>query len=185
MMEHALVALVGATGSGKDAVMKATLERFAGALGHYRSITTRGPRPGETKDDYDFTDQAEFTRRVENGELIEWAQVFDHRYGRARAPLEALRRHPMIGDMSPEGIVTFQRHVRETGEFSLRVVRLRGENMQPLRRRVERAAEDAVRALIPIQVDLELVNDHAPGGLVRTIDALEAYIREHGRVVAV
>ncbi len=54
------------------------------------SATTRRPRPGETEGiDYHFVDPAEFDLMRERGELLEWALVFDNRYGTPRAPVEA------------------------------------------------------------------------------------------------
>jgi guanylate kinase len=53
------------------------------------SVTTRAPRPGETDgEDYYFIDRARFDVMVRNGELLEWADVFGHRYGTPRAPVE-------------------------------------------------------------------------------------------------
>ncbi|MBI5319229.1 guanylate kinase [Bradyrhizobium sp.] len=54
------------------------------------SATTRAKRPGEAEGrDYWFVDKAKFEAMVERGELLEWATVFDNRYGTPRAPVEA------------------------------------------------------------------------------------------------
>jgi guanylate kinase len=54
------------------------------------SATTRAKRPGEHDGrDYWFVDKAKFEAMVERGELLEWATVFDNRYGTPRAPVEA------------------------------------------------------------------------------------------------
>jgi guanylate kinase len=54
------------------------------------SATTRARRPGEEEGrDYWFVDKAKFAAMVERGELLEWATVFDNRYGTPRAPVEA------------------------------------------------------------------------------------------------
>ena len=54
------------------------------------SATTRAMRPGEIEGrDYFFVDQARFAAMADNGELLEWANVFDNRYGTPRAPVEA------------------------------------------------------------------------------------------------
>ena len=52
------------------------------------TCTTRAPRPGE-KDgvDYYFLDPAEFQRRVQAGEFIEYATVFGRSYGILRSEL--------------------------------------------------------------------------------------------------
>jgi guanylate kinase len=49
------------------------------------SCTTRPPRPGEVDGvDYLFIDRAEFTRRVQAGEFLEWAEVHGNLYGTSR-----------------------------------------------------------------------------------------------------
>ena len=54
------------------------------------SATTRPRRPGEVDGrDYLFVDKAGFEDMVKQGELLEWAVVFDNRYGTPRAPVEA------------------------------------------------------------------------------------------------
>ncbi len=53
------------------------------------SVTTRPQRPGEVEGrDYHFIDGARFEAMQANGELLEWAHVFGHRYGTPRAPVE-------------------------------------------------------------------------------------------------
>ncbi|WP_420136806.1 guanylate kinase [Sphingomonas sp.] len=55
------------------------------------SVTTRPMRPGEVDGrDYHFVDVPTFKDMVGDGELMEWAHVFDHRYGTPRAPVEAM-----------------------------------------------------------------------------------------------
>lgn len=55
------------------------------------SVTTRPIRPGEVDGrDYHFVDVPTFKDMVGDGELMEWAHVFDHRYGTPRAPVEAM-----------------------------------------------------------------------------------------------
>jgi guanylate kinase len=54
------------------------------------SATTRPKRPGERDDvDYHFVDDAEFDRMITEGEFVEWAPVFGHRYGTPKAPVKA------------------------------------------------------------------------------------------------
>jgi guanylate kinase len=53
------------------------------------SVTTRKARPGEVQGrDYYFIDQSKFESMVENGELLEWANVFGNLYGTPKAPVE-------------------------------------------------------------------------------------------------
>ncbi len=73
------------SGAGKTSLVKALLERADGikvSISH----TTRQPRPGERDGvDYHFIDKSEFERRVQAGQFLEYAQVFDNYYGTSRA----------------------------------------------------------------------------------------------------
>jgi guanylate kinase len=54
------------------------------------SATTRAKRPGEVEgQDYLFVDKTRFEEMVKRNELLEWATVFDNRYGTPREPVEA------------------------------------------------------------------------------------------------
>jgi guanylate kinase len=64
------------------------MERLGG-LRMSVSATTRPMRPGEVEGkDYHFVDKARFEQMVKREELLEWATVFDNRYGTPRAPVE-------------------------------------------------------------------------------------------------
>jgi guanylate kinase len=53
------------------------------------SATTRPKRPGEADGkDYYLVDHGQFEAMVAAGELLEWAKVFDNRYGTPRAPVD-------------------------------------------------------------------------------------------------
>lgn len=53
------------------------------------SATTRPQRPGEVDGkDYHFVDVPTFKKMVSDGEFLEWAHVFGHRYGTPKAPVE-------------------------------------------------------------------------------------------------
>ncbi|MBM4246447.1 MAG: guanylate kinase [Deltaproteobacteria bacterium] len=76
------------SGAGKTTLVKAALDADTG-LSLSVSCTTRTPRTGEQDGrDYFFVDQAEFARRRDGGDFVEWAQVFDHFYATPRGPLD-------------------------------------------------------------------------------------------------
>jgi guanylate kinase len=53
------------------------------------SVTTRSRRPGEVGGrHYHFTSAERFKAMIRDGDLLEWAEVFGHRYGTPRAPVE-------------------------------------------------------------------------------------------------
>src|SRR5450432_168191 len=77
------------SGAGKTTLSRMLVAETP-ALQMSVSATTRLMRPGETNGkDYYFVDQGRFDAMVAKGELLEWATVFDNRYGTPRAPVEA------------------------------------------------------------------------------------------------
>lgn len=77
------------SGAGKTTIARKLLAADSG-IGMSVSVTTRPPRPGEVDGvDYVFTDRAGFDRMVEDGEFLEWAEVFGHSYGTPKAQIKA------------------------------------------------------------------------------------------------
>jgi guanylate kinase len=76
------------SGAGKTTLSRLLIDRVSG-LSMSVSATTRPMRPGEVEGrDYLFVDKARFEQMVGQNELLEWATVFDNRYGTPRAPVE-------------------------------------------------------------------------------------------------
>src|SRR5437763_9431603 len=77
------------SGAGKTTLSRLLIERMPG-LKMSVSATTRAMRPGEVDGkDYLFVDKARFEQMVNGDELLEWATVFDNRYGTPRGPVAA------------------------------------------------------------------------------------------------
>ena len=77
------------SGAGKTTLSRMLIERTPG-LKMSVSATTRPMRRGEVDGrDYFFVDKPRFETMVKKRELLEWATVFDNRYGTPRAPVEA------------------------------------------------------------------------------------------------
>lgn len=89
MSERGTVFIVSApSGSGKSTLVTTLLERIPN-LAFSISYTTRKPRGAEVNGkEYFFVDEAEFKRMIAEDQFIEYAKVFDHYYGTARAYLE-------------------------------------------------------------------------------------------------
>src|SRR3954470_4934537 len=76
------------SGAGKSTLSRMLIDRMSG-LKMSVSATTRPMRPGEVDGrDYFFVEKPGFETMVTNGELLEWATVFDNRYGTPRQPVE-------------------------------------------------------------------------------------------------
>jgi guanylate kinase len=84
-----LVILSSPSGAGKTTLSR-RLMTWDPTLRFSVSATTRPPRPGEAEGrEYFFRSHEAFEAMVARGEMLEHAQVFGHRYGSPRAPVEA------------------------------------------------------------------------------------------------
>jgi len=85
-----LFVLSSPSGAGKSTIARKLLESD-GQLQMSVSATTRPPRPNEVdRRDYHFVDLDRFKAMAKAGEFLEWAHVFDNRYGTPRAPVERM-----------------------------------------------------------------------------------------------
>jgi guanylate kinase len=83
------IVISAASGTGKTSLCRRLLETLSHTA---RSIsyTTRQPRGGEQEGrDYYFVGNEEFDRMVAENAFIEWARVFDHRYGTGLAAVRS------------------------------------------------------------------------------------------------
>ncbi|KQM67900.1 guanylate kinase [Sphingomonas sp. Leaf17] len=85
-----LFVLSSPSGAGKSTIARKLLADEP-ELGVSVSATTRPMRPGEVDGkDYHFVDLEEFRRMAADHEFLEWAHVFDNRYGTPHAPVDAM-----------------------------------------------------------------------------------------------
>lgn len=107
------------------------------------SVTTRPPRPNEGDGvEYVFVSDEEFSRMARDGELLEWAEVFGHRYG---TPVRSVRESLERGeDVLLEIDVQGAHQVRERLPSAVLIL-LEPPSMAELERRLrERATEDEI-----------------------------------------
>jgi guanylate kinase len=84
-----LVVLSSPSGAGKSTISRMLLAADPEVTMSV-SATTREKRPGERDDvDYHFVNDAEFDAMIAEGDFVEWAPVFGHRYGTPKAPVKA------------------------------------------------------------------------------------------------
>jgi guanylate kinase len=82
-----MLVLSSPSGAGKTTLSRKLLQEDAN-VSLSISVTTRPPRPGEINGrDYHFISDARFDEMVRDDELLEWARVFDYRYGTPRHPV--------------------------------------------------------------------------------------------------
>lgn len=99
-----LFVISGPSGTGKGTICGELLKRCDVELS--TSMTTRAPRPGE-KDgrEYFFVSKEDFRKNIEEGNLLEYATVYDNMYG---TPADAVHRqlergHDVILEIDIQG----------------------------------------------------------------------------------
>lgn len=180
-----LFVISGPSGVGKGTLVE-RLRKMRPDLGVTVSATTRKPRPGEVDGvSYHFLTDEEFSRRVEAGEFLEWAQVHDHRYGTLRSEVDRLLRqgHSVVLEIDVQGGSNVKRlYPDSVGIFieppSLQTLeeRLRGRGTED-DATVRLRMADAQRELeLAPTYDVRIVNDdleRATDELARTLERFE------------
>ncbi len=136
-----LIVLSSPSGAGKSTISRMLLDADSGVTMSV-SATTRPMRPGEVEGvDYHFVDDREFDRMIAADEFIEWAPVFDHRYGTPSAPIKAAMKQSrdVLFDIDWQG--TQQLHAA-MGEDLVRVFIL-PPSMAELERRLHTRGTDS------------------------------------------
>lgn len=115
-----LLVVSGPSGAGKSTICKALLNKND-QIKLSVSATTRKPRNGEVHGvNYFFIEKEEFTKMIENGEFLEYAQIYDNFYGTPKAAIiECLEKGQdvileiemqgarQIKEVYPEGVFIF------------------------------------------------------------------------------
>jgi guanylate kinase len=106
------------------------------------SVTTRPKRRGEVDGrDYHFIDRARFDGMIQSGELLEWAEVFGHRYGTPRRPVIAALRagRDVLFDIDWQGTQQLSEKARD----DLVSVFILPPSVRELERRLKTRAQDS------------------------------------------
>jgi len=104
------------SGAGKTTLCKRLLQED-GAIDFSVSFTTRPARVDEREGiDYHFVDRAEFERRRDRGEFVEWAVVGGHLYGTSAVTVQeaAARGRDILLDVDTQGAMNIRRLIPGT-----------------------------------------------------------------------
>src|SRR2546425_5871161 len=140
-----MLVLSSPSGAGKTTLSRRLLEADP-AVELSVSVTTRKQRPGEVDGrDYHFIDATRFEAMVKNGELLEWAHVFGHRYGTPRAPVETAlaRGRDVLFDIDWQGT----QQLRKTVHRDFVSIFVLPPSVTDLERRLRTRAQDSDRVI--------------------------------------
>src|SRR3954452_3619206 len=129
------------SGAGKTTMSRMLIERMPD-MRMSVSATTRPMRPGEVEGrDYHFVDRNRFEAMATGGELLEWATVFDNRYGTPRQPVEnALSAgHDVLFDIDWQGT----QQLREKARADVVSVFILPPSAADLEKRLHSRAQDS------------------------------------------
>jgi guanylate kinase len=174
--------ITGPSGAGKGTLIKGLLDRVSG-IEVAVSATTRPQRPGEHDGlEYWFLSDEEFSRRVEDGEFLEWVPyVSGRRYGTLRSEMNRIADEGRVcvlelelegalrvQDEVPRSVTIFiaadvpelERRLREratesTGEIGERILLARGQLEQAHRFRYMVRNDDVERATAAVAAIVE------------------------------
>ena len=136
-----MLVLSSPSGAGKTTLSRMLLKADRGVELSI-SVTTRLKRPGEVDGrDYHFIDQPRFDAMVKSGKLLEWAEVFGHRYGTPRRPVEKALRlgRDVLFDIDWQGTQQLSEKARD----DLVSVFILPPSVKELERRLHRRAQDS------------------------------------------
>ncbi|MGQ4536899.1 guanylate kinase [Dermabacteraceae bacterium P13264] len=161
--------LAGPTAVGKGTVSAAIRASYPEI---YLSVsaTTRAPRPGEIDGvHYHFVSDEQFTRMIEEGEFLEWAQVHGkHRYGTPRSSVTAAARdgRPVLLEIDLAGARQIRKTMPEARfvflappSWDVLVDRLVGRGTETAEERERRLVTAREELAAESEFDFTIVND--------------------------
>jgi guanylate kinase len=185
-----LLVLSAPSGGGKSTIAKQLLNA-RDDLGYSVSATTRARRTGEREGvDYHFITRAEFLRRVEAGEFLEWASYAGELYGTLRSEIERIFGEGRIAVLDVE--IEGSRQIRSSFPNSLHlfvlppsaevlVGRLTARNTESravVRERIARAADELAAVA---EYDYAILNEDLVVAVSQVAAILEAEARRVSR----
>lgn len=140
-----LFALSAPSGAGKTTIARSILRQFP-QLRFSVSATTRTQRPREVDGkDYFFLTREEFERRIADGGLVEWEEIYGNLYGTLRSEVDRVLTGGghMLFDIDVKGALSIKRIY---GDDAVTIFIL-PPGIDVLRERLERRGTDSAEVI--------------------------------------
>jgi len=176
-----LIVISGPSGVGKGAIGNLLRERNP-HLKYSISATTRSPRVGEKNGiNYFFLTKDEFLCQREQGEFLEWAEVYGNFYGTPKSEVQRLRSlgedvileidikgAMQVKSACPDGIFIFILPP-SLEELKKRIIKRGSENEESLMRRFSEAEDEIAQAKY---YEYHVINDDLMDAVVKIEDII-------------
>ena len=165
-----LIVMSGPSGVGKSTVRQELFKRKALDFRYSISMTTRKPRPGEKNGrDYFFVTKDQFRKRIQKGQMLEYAQYVDNYYG---TPLPYVQKmlnagHNVFLEIEVQGAMKVKKKCPQALFIFLgppswpalkeRLIGRKTDSMPVINKRIRRATQEL--KMIP-HYDYLVLNDH-------------------------
>jgi guanylate kinase len=186
MARGKLVVISAPSGAGKTTIARAILEAHP-TLAFSVSATTRPVRDGEQEGrDYFFLAKAEFRRRIEAGDFVEWEEIYGNYYGTLRQEVDrALEggRH-ILFDIDVKGGLSIRKRYPESLLIFIRPPSIQVLHERLCNRKTESDAAVSQRMeRVPLELklgvafDYQVVNDDLPRAIAEVNAVVSRYLQ--------
>jgi guanylate kinase len=183
MQRPLLIVISAPSGCGKTTIAHEILRRNSG-MRFSVSATTRGLRPGEVDGtDYFFLSREEFAKRIGQGDLVEWEEIYGDYYGTLKDQVESALRAgiSVVFDIDVNGALSIKKKYPldavlifidppSMDALKQRLLGRKTENPEAINKRIARMPMELERGSL---FDFRVVNDD----LERAVQEVDGIIR--------